>query len=183
MTAHHKLAKIVDHFGDGAAFGVQMGYVTEDRPLGTAGGLGLMTPPEETTLVINGDILTQVDFRAMLAYHREHRAELTVAVGQYDLQVPYGVVECDGAAVQRLTEKPRMRFFVNAGIYLLEPSVYALIPKGRRCDMTELIAQLLAERRVVVSFPIHEYWLDIGQPADYREAQEHAERWTRSAGQ
>jgi len=180
VTAHHKLGKIVEHFGDGAAFGVEMGYVTEDLPLGTAGGLGLMAPPAETTLVINGDILTQVDFRAMLAYHREHHAELTVAVGQYDLQVPYGVVECDGAAVQRLTEKPRMRFFVNAGIYLLEPSVYGLIPKRRRFDMTDLIAELLAQQRVVVSFPIREYWLDIGQPADYEEAQEHVKRWPRS---
>jgi dTDP-glucose pyrophosphorylase len=177
VTAHHKLGKIVDHFGDGGAFGVEMGYVTEDQPLGTAGGLGLMAPPTETTLVINGDILTHVDFRAMHAYHHEHRAELTIAVGQYDLQVPYGVVECDGAAVQRLTEKPRMRFFVNAGIYLLEPSVYALIPRGRRCDMTELIEALIAQQRVVVSFPIREYWLDIGQPADYQAAQEHAKTW------
>lgn len=181
VTTHHKLDKIVDHFGDGGAFGVEMSYLAEDRPLGTAGGLALMAPPTETTLVINGDILTQVDFRSMLVFHREHHAELTIAVGQYDLQVPYGVVECEGADVQRLTEKPKMRFFVNAGIYLLEPSVYALIPSGRHFDMTDLIALLLEQRRVVVSFPIREYWLDIGQPEDYQLAQEQVKTWpTRS---
>ena len=146
----------------------------EDRPLGTAGGLSLLEVPQETTLVINGDILTQVDFRAMLAYHGEHQADLTVAVRRYDIDVPYGVVECDGAAVQGIREKPLLGFFVNAGIYLLEPVVYRYLPPRQRFDMTDLIQRLLDERRTVVSFPIREYWLDIGQPEDYEQAQEEA---------
>jgi dTDP-glucose pyrophosphorylase len=164
--------KIKEHFGDGASLGVELNYVTEDRPLGTAGALGLMNKPDSPLLVINGDILTRLDFRSMLAFHRKHKAELTVAVRQYDLQVPYGVVECDGPLISEVREKPVYRFFVNAGIYLLEPSVIGCIPNGERYDMTDLIQQLLTEGRTVANFPIMEYWLDIGQYADYEKAQD-----------
>lgn len=171
VTTHHKPGKISEHFGDGQQFGVDITYVAEDSPLGTAGGLGLMDPPKDTVLVINGDILTQLDFRAMLAYHREHRADLTVVVSRYALQVPYGVVQCEGASVIRLTEKPLLNFFVNAGIYLLEPIVHRYIPAGQRLDMTEVIQRILEEKRLVVAFPVREYWLDIGQIQDYERAQ------------
>ncbi|PIQ84429.1 MAG: nucleotidyltransferase [Candidatus Omnitrophica bacterium CG11_big_fil_rev_8_21_14_0_20_63_9] len=177
VTTCHKPEKIAEHFGDGKNFGVELSYVAEDRPMGTVGGLGLIAAPNETTLVINGDILTQVDFRAMLVYHREHKADLTVAVRHYDVKVPYGVIECQGAAVHRLNEKPVFDFFVNAGIYLLEPSVYGFIPNGQRLDMTELIQRLLKQGRSVVSFPVREYWLDVGQHADYEEAQEQIKSW------
>jgi len=172
VTTHHQRERIIGHFGDGQAFGVQMNYVNEDRPLGTAGSLGLMPAPDAPLLVINGDILTQVDFRAMIAFHQEHKADMTVGVRQYGLQVPYGVIECEGPYVSRLTEKPQHRFFVNAGIYLLEPSVHRHIRSDRHFDMTELIQCLLDARQCVVSFPIHEYWLDIGQHPDYVQAQE-----------
>lgn len=172
VTTQHKSEKITEHFRDGRDFGVDLTYVTEDRPLGTAGGLGLMEAPQETLLVINGDILTQVDFRAMLAFHREHHADLTVAVRPYALQVPYGVVECEGAKVSRLTEKPSLNFFINAGIYLLEPTVHRYIPNnGERFDMTDTIQRLLDDGRPVIGFPIREYWLDIGEPATYERAQ------------
>ncbi|MCD4671625.1 MAG: nucleotidyltransferase family protein [Anaerolineaceae bacterium] len=164
--------KIKAHFGDGASMGVELNYVTEDRPLGTAGALGLMHTPDSPLLVINGDILTRLDFRAMLAFHRKHKAELTVAVRQYDLQVPYGVVECNGPFVSDVREKPAYRFFVNAGIYLLEPSVLGCIPNGERYDMTDLIQQLLDEGQTVANFPIMEYWLDIGKYDDYQKAQD-----------
>ena len=177
MTLRHKAEKITQHFGDGREFGVDITYVTEDRPLGTAGALSLMEAPQETTLVINGDILTQVDFRAMLTYHREQQADLTVAVQQYDLQVPYGVIECEGSLVKRLAEKPTLKFLINAGIYLLEPSVYRLIPNGERHDMTDLIQRLLLEGRQVAAFPIREYWMDIGQHADYQQVKEHVKDW------
>ena len=178
VTTHHQPEKISDHFGDGRRFGVELTYVAEERPLGTAGALGLMKPPEETTLVINGDILTQVDFRAMLAFHREHQADLTLAVRRYDLEVPYGVVECEGQAVRRISEKPALGFFVNAGIYLLEPSVYRYIPGGERFDMPDLVQRLLEARRPVVSFPIREYWLDIGERAQYEQAQAEIKQWS-----
>jgi dTDP-glucose pyrophosphorylase/(2Fe-2S) ferredoxin len=177
VTTHHKPEKISEHFGDGRDFGVDLQYVAEDRPLGTAGGLGLLDRPTDTTLVMNGDILTQVDLRAMLEFHRTHAAELTLAVRQFDLQIPYGIVECDGPSVRRLNEKPVMGVLLNAGIYLLEPSVYDLIPDGQRFDMTDLIQRLLEAGRSVVSFPVREYWLDIGHPEDYVRAQRDAREW------
>lgn len=177
VTTHHNGEKIAEHFGDGRDFGVELTYVAEDRPLGTAGGLGLLEPPKETILVMNGDILTQLNFQAMLAFHRAQGADLTVAVRRYDTQIPFGVIECEGAAVRRLTEKPLLSFFVNAGIYLLEPIVYRYLPSGEPCDMTDLIQRLLDHGRPVVSFPIREYWLDIGQPADYEQAQAQAKIW------
>ena len=174
IAVHHKSEKITGHFGDGDGFGVDISYVTEDRPLGTAGAIGLLGSSQETLLIIYGDIFTHVDFRAMLSYHREHGADLTVAVQQYEMQVPYGVVECQGANVERLTEKPQYKFLVNAGIYLLEPSVHRAIPSGEPCDMTEIIERLLQEGRPVAAFPIYEGWIDIGQQDDYRQAQEFA---------
>jgi NDP-sugar pyrophosphorylase family protein len=167
----------MDHFGDGNKFGVEISYITEDRPLGTAGALGLIQPTNEPLLIINGDILTQVDFRALLAYHQEQHADLTVAVHQQNLQVPYGVVECEGSFVQRITEKPTYKYLINAGIYLLEPSVYSFLPKVERYDMTDLIQRLLDEGRTVAAFPICEYWMDIGQLSDYEQAQQQVQDW------
>jgi dTDP-glucose pyrophosphorylase len=177
VTTHHNSEKITEHFGDGSEFGIALNYVAEDRPLGTIGALGLMPRPTDTTLVINGDILTQVDFGAMLAYHRSHEAQATIAVRRYEVQLPYGVVENDGERVVGLREKPQVGFLVNAGIYLLEPNVHDYIPKGERCDMTTLIERLLAADRRVISFPLREYWLDIGQMDDYQRAQKDVATW------
>lgn len=172
VTTHHKQEKISEHFGDGGGFGVEMQYVAEEKPLGTAGSLGLMAPPQETLLVINGDILTDIDFRAMMAFHKENQADFTVAVRQYDFQVPYGVLECDGEVVTCLQEKPVYKFLVNAGIYLLEPSVFQYIKKEQHQDMTDLIQSLLGSGKSVISFPIHEEWIDIGTHKEYQMAQE-----------
>ena len=172
VATHYKPDKIVDHFGTGEDFGVEFEYVTESTPMGTAGALGLMTRPRETMLVINGDILTEVHFDAMLAFHREHHAVLTVAVRKFEMNVPYGVVEADGHQVRTLVEKPVIRLFTNAGIYLLEPAAYDYIPAGESFDMTDLIRALLDGGQTVVSFPVLEYWLDIGQHLDYLQAQE-----------
>jgi len=171
ITTHYKPEKISDHFGDGSSFGVELNYVNEDKPLGTGGALGLMEAPTEPMLVINGDILTQVDFRAMLAYHREQCAVMTVAVKQYEVKVPYGVIECEGSRVCALKEKPQIHFLVNAGVYVLEPRVYEFIPNGEHFNMTDLIQRLLDAGHTVASFPIIEYWLDIGRFSDYEQAQ------------
>ena len=174
VTTHYLPEKITQHFGDGSDFDVELNYVAEDQPLGTAGAVGLLGRRQEPLLVMNGDILTQVDFRALLDFHRQRAADLTVGVRQYDLQIPYGVIEADNGLVGRLTEKPTQSFLVNAGVYLLEPSACAYIPPGERFDMTELIEQLLADGRTVASFPIVEYWLDIGQHDDFQRAQQDA---------
>lgn len=177
ITTHYLPEKITEHFGDGRDFGVEINYVNEEQPLGTAGALGLMDAPDEPLLVINGDILTRVDFRAMLAFHRKQKADLTVAARYYEMEVPYGVLECVGPQVLRLSEKPRHSFLVNAGIYLLETSVHQYIPAGEHINMTDLIAKLIHEGHTVVSFPILEYWLDVGQHADYSQAQEDINNW------
>lgn len=172
VTTHHKPEKIKEHFGNGEDFGVVLNYVSEDRPLGTAGALGLIEDPKQTLLVINGDILTQIDFKAMLHFHREHKADLTVGVRIYDFEVPYGVMECEGAHVVAVQEKPKYNLMVNAGIYMIEPHAQRFIPQGEHYHMTDLIQSLLEKGLNVVSFPIHEYWLDIGKHSEYRQAQE-----------
>ncbi len=174
VTTHFLPEKIREHFGDGSNFGVQISYLNEDIPLGTAGALTMMGEVSGPLLVINGDVLTQVDFRAMVSFHRKHNAALTVAVRQFDLPVPFGVMECDGVSVTAVQEKPTYNFFVSAGIYLLEPVVCNTVPKGSRIDMPDLINQLIKNGQSVVSFPIMEYWLDIGQHMDYEKAQEDA---------
>ncbi len=171
ISTHYRAEQIMGHFGDGSDFGVDISYIQEDTPLGTAGALGLMSVPNEPVLVINGDVLTDIDFQAMHCYHQKLGAVMTVAVRRYAVQVPYGVIESEGADIQRLREKPQLDFFVNAGIYLLEPEVYRHITVGKHLNMTDLIETLIAQGQRVVSFPVREYWLDIGQPADYERAQ------------
>ena len=165
VTTHYKPEKIIEYFGDGHAFGVDLNYVNEDRPLGTGGALGLMPQPTEPVLVINGDILTQVDFRGMLDFHQENQADLTIAVRGYEVPVPYGVIECDGPLVQHLREKPQVSLLVNAGIYLLEPTVFQFIPQGQHFNMTDLIQWLMDAQRIGGSCPMKEYWQEVGQEA------------------
>ena len=170
ITTHYKAEAIVEHFGDGRRFGLEIDYLNEKEPLGTAGALGLLKPREGPVLLINGDVMTQVNFRSMLSYHADNKADMTVGVRRFELQVPYGVVEMEGSEVKRLDEKPTYRFFINAGVYLIEPRVLSLIKDRERLDATELIDRLLASDKKVVGFPIHEYWLDIGRPDDYVQA-------------
>jgi dTDP-glucose pyrophosphorylase/CBS domain-containing protein len=172
LITHYLADSIEQHFGDGRSFGVRLNYVQEDHPLGTAGGLKLMKKANRPFLVINGDILTGLSFEAMHDYHRKNGAEITVGVRKYEMKVPFGVVECDDVRITQIKEKPSLTFFVNAGIYLLEPSICDYIPEGRHFNMTDLIQKLLDSGRPVVSFPVMEYWLDVGQHADYKQAQE-----------
>jgi len=175
LATHYKADLIEQHFGDGREFSVDIQYVNEDQPLGTAGAIGLLGASNEPLLVINGDILTLVDFRAMLEFHRAHDADMTVAVRPSEFHVPYGVVETRGVEIVSVSESLVMRYFVNAGIYLLSPDVCASVPNGQHYDMPDLIARLMADRRRVISFPIHEYWRDIGKSEDYRRAVADAE--------
>lgn len=171
-VATHYLAEcITRHFGDGSAFGVEISYFPEEQPLGTAGALRALPEDGEPLLVLNGDVLTGVNFERMLAFHRECGAALTVGVREHVMEVPYGVVDCDDTRVLGIREKPRQRYLVNAGIYLLEAGVRRFVPDDLHFDMTDLIARLLAAGRPVAAFPILEYWLDIGRPADYARAQ------------
>ena len=173
-TTHYKAEVITQHFGDGRDFGVQIEYIQEEQLSGTAGSLALLPPWDQPLLVINGDIMTRVDFGAMVDYHEELKADMTVAVREYRFQVPYAIVEMEDVRIRGLTEKPTLPFFVNAGIYLLDPVVRSYITKGEFLDMTDLITRLLDDGRPVVGFPVREYWIDIGGHDDYEQAQEDA---------
>lgn len=176
IATHYLADCITRHFGDGSAFGVEVTYLAEERPLGTAGALRALRETTDTFVVLNGDVLTGVPFERMLAFHREHHADMTVGVRDHTVEVPYGVVDCDDVRVLGVREKPTEHFLVNAGVYVMEPSVPRMLPDDMRIDMPELIQRLLDAGRTVVSFPIVEYWLDIGRPADYERAQDEA-RW------
>lgn len=170
VATHYKGDVIAEHFKNGEGFGVDIRYVKEDQPLGTAGALSLLEGVDEPLLVMNGDILTRVDFRALLNFHHEHKADLTVCVRQYEFRVPYGVIEAEGVQVKRISEKPVVRQFINAGIYLLNSQVRKLIPSGQAYDIPDLIERLIQDGRSVVCFPIREYWLDIGKVDQYDQA-------------
>lgn len=176
VTTHYLPDKITDHFGDGSNFGVRMRYVPEEKPLGTAGSLRLLEECDEPLFVLNGDILTGVNFGDMLEFHRKRNSGLTVGVRQFEFEVPYGVIQAADGRVQELREKPKYEFLVNAGVYLLEPEVRKHIPPAGRFDMTDLIDLLLKRNEVIVSFPIVEYWLDIGRRDDFERAQHDAKR-------
>ena len=174
LTTHYRAGEIAEHFGDGSEFGVQISYIDEDTPLGTAGSLALIEPGDEPVLVMNGDIVTRIDFAAMHAFHEEHSADMTVALSVFETKVAYGVAELDGVFIRSLREKPLVRAFTNAGVYLLSPNVCDLVPRGERYDMTSLIERLIANGLRVVGFPLREYWLDIGDLETYEQAQRDA---------
>lgn len=167
----YRAEMIEQHFGDGSALGVSIEYLHEEQPLGTAGALGLFDePPTLPFLVMNGDLLTAVDPRLLLDYHAGMGAEATMCVRGFDVTVPYGVVTRDGHRFVSIEEKPVQNFFVNAGIYALSPSVLDLVRPGERLDMPELFARLAAGERQAAVYPLREYWLDIGRPAELDQA-------------
>lgn len=161
-----------DHFGDGGRWGVDIRYLHEDKRLGTAGALSLLPElPDEPLIVMNGDLLTRVRFDNLLDFHVEHRALATMAVREYDFQVPYGVVKLDGARILGIEEKPVQRFFVNAGIYALSPQAVSMIPRGTFFDMPSLFEQLMQTGKATSAYPLREYWLDIGRIEEFERAQ------------
>ena len=171
VTVRYRSEMIEAHFGDGARLGVRIRYIREEIPLGTAGGLTLLPEPLTTPFfLVNGDILTKCDFRAMLDFHRRWRADLTVGTVPHTVEVPYGVLEIDGEQLSTISEKPRLDFLINSGVYIVEPAALALIPRGRPFDAPELIPLLKQAGRPVVAFPIREYWLDVGRHADFTQA-------------
>jgi dTDP-glucose pyrophosphorylase len=172
ITTHYLPEKITGYFGSGSRHGVQLKYVSEERPLGTAGAIGLVTETDEPLLVLNGDILTRIDFRAFLDFHQEREADLTVGARQYEIELPYGVIEATDGVIEQIREKPKYSFLVNAGVYLLAPRARKFIPKGRSSNMTDLIDTLISNGGTVACFPIVEYWLDIGRHEDFLKAEQ-----------
>lgn len=171
MCVNYKSHVIQDYFGDGSAFGVNIEYVLEEQRMGTAGALSLLrSVPKEPFFVMNGDLLTNINFEHLLDYHVSQNAMATMCVREYDFQVPYGVVNIDDGKITSIVEKPVHRFFVSAGIYMLSPQVLAIIPKDQFYDMPTLFEALIQEDKKTISFPIREYWLDIGRMEEYERA-------------
>lgn len=160
-----------DHFGDGAAFGAEIDYIEEHQRLGTAGALSLIADrPENPFLVMNGDLLTQMRFDALLRFHDETGATATLCARPFEMQVPYGVIEADGPYLRGIVEKPVHSHFVNAGIYALSPEALDVLRPGEALDMPDLFTRLTAGGARAGVFPMREYWLDIGRLEDLETA-------------
>jgi len=173
MCVNYKSHIIQDYFGDGHKFGVNVEYIFEDKRMGTAGALSLLTEkPREPFFVMNGDLLTSVNFEHLLEFHQNHSSIATMCVREYDFQVPYGVVNIHDGKIKSIVEKPVHKFFVNAGIYMLNPECLDLIPDDEFYDMPTLFETQTEKGSSTATFPLREYWLDIGKINDFERAQE-----------
>jgi len=173
LCVNYKSHVIQDFFGDGNEFGVNIEYVFEEQRMGTAGALSLLKEkPSEPFFVMNGDLLTNVNFEHLNSYHLSNNSLGTMCVREYDFQVPYGVVNIKDGKILSIEEKPTHKFFVSAGIYMLSPDILQYIPKNEFYDMPTLFEKLISKNKNIISFPLREYWLDIGRLEEYKKANE-----------
>lgn len=173
ISTHYLPEMVRDYFGDGKRWGVSIRYTHEETPLGTGGAVGLL-PHEEINdplIMMNGDLLTTLNYRELLEFHVAQAGVATMCVRKFDYQVPYGVIQSEGHLIRSMVEKPVKSFFVNAGIYVLSPELVKSVVPGTRIDMPTLLEQQIAADRAVTMFPLHEYWLDIGRMEDFQRAQ------------
>ena len=171
ITINYLGQVIKEYFKSGEDFGVQISYLHEDMKLGTGGALSLLpTMPDRPLLVINGDVLTTFDYKHCLDFHQESKAFITVAAITHHVEIPYGVIHANNINITKLEEKPSQKFLCNAGIYTLSPEAISLVPRQQFFNMTDLIELGINQKKKVVTFPIHEYWTDIGTPAELERA-------------
>jgi dTDP-glucose pyrophosphorylase len=167
LAVHYLGHMIEDHFANGETLGVQIEYLREQSPLGTAGALELLNPrPEAPFVVTNGDVLTDIRYGELLDFHVRHDAAATMAVRMHEWQHPFGVVQIQGSDIVGFEEKPIARTHINAGVYVLEPDALDLLSAGSPCDMPALFKRLKTRDRRTVAYPMHEPWLDVGKPDD-----------------
>jgi NDP-sugar pyrophosphorylase family protein len=172
LAIHYLGHMIEEYFGDGERFGVQIVYLREQEPLGTAGALSLfIEKPAMPFIVVNGDVISDIGFGELLDFHGRHDAAATMAVRLHEMQHPFGVVRMQGVEIIGFEEKPVARSHINAGVYVLAPSALDLLDRGEHCDMPSLFEQLQASGARTVAYPMHEPWLDVGRPADLERAQ------------
>jgi len=182
ISLNYRGEVIEDHFGDGSRWGAQIQYLREPMRLGTAGSLGLLPQrPTEPIVVMNGDILTKVDVRNVVAFHESVQAEATMCVRDHEYQVPFGVVRTNGSEILEFEEKPMVRWSVNAGIYVLAPSCLDEIPPSKYFDMPSLFDAVRARGGRTRAYSVKDYWLDVGRPADLERA--HVDFAPRSGGE
>jgi len=172
ISTHYKAEMLREHFGDGTDWDVTINYIHEDTPLGTAGALGLLPDDlaEMPVLIMNGDLLTKINFEQLLSFHLEEGGDATMCVREYDFQVPYGVIKAVENSVISIEEKPVHRFFVNAGVYVLNQSILNMVDGVNYMDMPQLLEKKIEDDGQVNMFPVHEYWLDIGEIEHFEQA-------------
>lgn len=171
FAVNYKAEQIEAHFGDGKALGVDIQYLREKERMGTAGALSLL--PEMPTLpivVTNGDLLTKEDYGRMVDDHVRSGAAATMAVRDFEMQVPFGVVRERAGRIESIEEKPVQRFVISAGMYVLSPEALAAVPKGRFYDMPSLFDALLAKGSHTRCHQVEGYWIDVGRMPDYHRA-------------
>jgi dTDP-glucose pyrophosphorylase/CBS domain-containing protein len=167
LAVHYLGHMIEDHFGDGARLNVQIDYLRESEPLGTAGALSLLDKlPELPFVVTNGDVITDIRYGELLDFHGRQGAAATMAVRQYEWQHPFGVVQMRGVEIVGFEEKPITRTHINAGVYALEPGALVVLERSAHCDMPTLFERLQGAGRKTVAYPMHEPWLDVGRIRD-----------------
>lgn len=172
ISTHYLPEVIQNHFADGEKFDVEIKYVHEDEPLGTGGALSLL-PRHEIDLpfvVINGDVLTNMNFGKLIDFHDSQKAVATMCVREFQYQIPYGVVNSEQNVIQSMTEKPSYYFDINTGIYVISPELLDQVD-AQFIGMPTILEQQIQHNNKVASYPLHEYWLDIGQMEDYNRAQ------------
>lgn len=170
ISVNYKAEMIENYFGDGSNYGVSINYLRENKRLGTAGALSLLPCIEDAVIVMNGDLLTKVDFNQLLDYHIYRHADATMCVREYSYQVPYGVIDIDNLEIKMLREKPSYTSFVNAGMYVLQPEIIKDIPHDTFFDMTDLFNLNIKKNKRNLAFPIREYWIDVGRMEDFERA-------------
>ncbi len=175
ISVNYKGELIEKHFGDGSEFGAEISYLREETKLDTAGPLALLPPPESPLLVINGDVFTSTGLDRLYEFHLAQRCVMTVAATEYRVKVPYGVLNLAGHLMVGMEEKPEQSFYCNGGIYVINPEILRLIPRGQPFGMNDLLERVLAAGLPVAAFPIHESWVDVGRMADLERACRQAE--------
>ena len=170
ISVNYLAQKIEKYFGDGSSHNSNISYLRENTPLGTAGALSSLKEEVDPIIVINGDLLTTVNFRSMLLKHKQSGMAATVGVRKYEQEVPYGVLELEGNQIKEFKEKPINTHFINAGIYILEPGSLKLIKENNPMDMPELLQRVMDKGKGLNSYLIQEYWKDLGLLEDLKEA-------------
>jgi len=171
LAIYHLGYMIEDYFGNGEKFDVQIDYLREASPLGTAGALSLLDPqPNSTFIVTNGDVITEIRYGELLDFHQRNGASATMAVRMHEWQNPFGVVQTQGIEITSYEEKPISRSYINAGVYVIESSSLELLKKSERYDMPTLFELIQGKGERVIAFPIHETWMDVGSLEDLKLA-------------
>jgi dTDP-glucose pyrophosphorylase len=176
ISTHYMPEQVRSHFGDGENWGVEIKYIHEEKPLGTGGALGLLPKEEinEPLILMNGDLLTNLDFKSLLKFHIETNVMATLCINEHKQTIPFGVVESDNGLVTVINEKPTYSYNVNAGIYVLSHKIIKESQANHFMDMPTLINEIIKENKINI-FPVHEYWLDIGRMGDYQKANKDVE--------